>query len=84
MTIDSILSLSPGGVLKLSTLDTTATVRLGRIDLQVLGAMCKAIVGDPTTKELRLASHAQCLPVESWPPVAVIRARKTVTVRVRR
>ena len=84
MTIDSILILSPGGVLKLSTPDTTASVRLDRIGLQVLGAMCKAIVGDPTTKELRLALDAECLPVERWPPVAVIRARKTATVRVRR
>lgn len=77
--IDSLLSLSPSGVLKLSTPDATVSVRLDRIGMQVVAALCEATFGGPNTKTLRLASHAECLPVESWPPV-VKRVRPKVRV----
>lgn len=79
MTKDATLQLSAAGTLKVDTPDGCVSVRLDHVGLQVVGAMIKAIIGDATQKDLKLAQWAQGLPVESWPPVAK-RAQPTVRV----
>lgn len=83
MAKDSILQLTAAGTLKVSTPDGSVSVRLDHVGLQIVAAMIRAILGDPTVKDLRLAAHAGYLPVEASPPAAK-RAQRNVQVRVPR
>ena len=77
MVNDSIFSLTAAGVVKITTPQGEACVRLGRVGLQILESMLRAIAGNATAKDLQLAQWARGVPVESWPPVAK-RAQPTV------